>query len=232
MTTLIIATRNAHKVAEIQAILGKQFRYLSLNDFVGAPTPLENAASFAGNATIKAVELAGWLAAQPKVLLAKAGGSVDAVHVLADDSGLIVDALNGAPGVHSARFAGMDTGMPGNSPDHANNAKLIRLLKDVPATNRCARFCCAIALDRILMSSITGKVLAPVSGGAARQVLTFEGFCEGRIALSASGQGGFGYDPLFIPEGQSKSFAELGEKEKNRISHRSRALEKVRAKLS
>ena len=232
MTTLIIATRNAHKVAEIQAILGKQFRYLSLNDFVGAPTPLENAATFAGNATIKAVELAGWLASQPKALLAKAGGSVDAVHVLADDSGLIVDALNGAPGVHSARFAGMDTGMPGNSPDHANNAKLIRLLKDVPATNRSARFCCAIALGRILMSSITGKVLAPVSGGAARQVLTFEGFCEGRIALSPSGQGGFGYDPLFIPEGQTKSFAELGEKEKNRISHRSRALEKVRAKLS
>ncbi|MBC8002433.1 MAG: non-canonical purine NTP pyrophosphatase, partial [Opitutaceae bacterium] len=94
-----------------------------------------------------------------------------------------------------------------------------------------ARFCCAIALGRILMSSVTGKILAPVSGGAARQVLTFEGFCEGRIASSPSGHGGFGYDPLFIPEGHNKSFAELGENEKNKISHRSRALEKVRATL-
>ncbi|HSY17128.1 MAG TPA: non-canonical purine NTP pyrophosphatase, partial [Candidatus Acidoferrales bacterium] len=101
MTTLLIATRNAHKVGEIQAILGADFRCLTLKEFPAAPPVIENADTFAGNATKKAVELAKWLANGEH----PASGIQ---FVLADDSGLEVDALNGAPGVHSARFAALD----------------------------------------------------------------------------------------------------------------------------
>src|SRR5437868_11447465 len=101
MTTLIIATRNAHKVQEIRAILGGAFQFLALNDFPGAPKVIEDAGTFDGNATKKAMELARWLQANPAGRLPAA----DSQFVLADDSGLEVDALNGAPGVYSARFA-------------------------------------------------------------------------------------------------------------------------------
>ena len=113
MTTLLIATRNAHKVGEIRAILGAQFQFLTLNDFPAAPKVVEDADTFAGNAAKKAVELAKWLApdnSKFKIQNSKPD------FVLADDSGLEVDALNGAPGVHSARFAALDrsaaTGVP------------------------------------------------------------------------------------------------------------------------
>src|SRR5258706_10973801 len=144
MTTLLIATRNAHKVGEIQAILGPQFQCLTLNDFPGAPAVIEDADTFAGNAAKKAVELARWLAADNSKFKIQ-NSKLD--FVLADDSGLEVDALNGAPGVHSARFAALDRSVDGpsassaeNSPDTDNNAKLLRLLKDVPVAERTARF--------------------------------------------------------------------------------------------
>jgi XTP/dITP diphosphohydrolase len=207
MTTLLIATRNAHKVGEIQAILGAPFGFLTLNDFPAAPKVVEDANTFAGNATKKAGELARWLRNR------NAGRAPAPDYVLADDSGLEVDALNGAPGVYSARFAGGERDE--NSPDAENNAKLLRLLQDVPPERRTARFRCVIAL-------------VPVGEHPAR---IFDGACEGRIQWAASGHGGFGYDPLFVPEGFVQSFAELGEEVKNRLSHRARALAKLKAFL-
>ena len=109
MITLLIATRNAHKVGEIRAILGDGFRYLTLNDVPNPPEVIEDAGTFAGNATKKAVVLAKWLG-ESQGLMSKAAAPGDSLYVLADDSGLEVDALSGAPGVHSARFAALDTG--------------------------------------------------------------------------------------------------------------------------
>lgn len=214
MPALIIATRNAHKVQEISQILGGDFRYLTLNEFPNAPAVVEDADTFEGNARKKSVELARWLAGHRELLAAC--GETSAFNVLADDSGLEVDALNGAPGVRSARFAGQGDG--GNSPDGANNAKLLSELKSVPAEQRTARFRCVLALTRV----------AP---NASVQTLIAEGACEGRIAFAPSGKGGFGYDPLFIPDGFSQSFAELGADIKNRLSHRAKALAALRAKL-
>src|ERR1700704_2612270 len=148
MRTLVIATRNAHKVEEIQAILGENFQCLTLNDFPGAPPVVEDANSFAGNAMKKAVEIARWLSGSPGSHYRSATGGP--TFVLADDSGLEVDALNGAPGVHSARFAALDTGNPRNSRDADNRAKLLRLLRDVPAEKRTARFRCALALTPVV----------------------------------------------------------------------------------
>ncbi len=207
MTTLLIATRNAHKVGEIQAILGANFRCLTLKDFPDAPAVIEDADTFAGNATKKAAELAHWLSNSS---LATRHSSL---FVLADDSGLEVDALNGAPGVHSARFAALDK--TENSPDADNNSKLLRLLKEVPLEKRTGRFLCVIALAEINPQS------------AIRNPQLFDGACEGRIQFAASGQGGFGYDPLFVPDGFTQSFAELGEDVKNQLSHRAKALAKL-----
>jgi XTP/dITP diphosphohydrolase len=151
--------------------------------------------------------------------------------VLADDSGLEVDALHGAPGVHSARFAALDKGQPGNSPTADNNAKLLRLLKDVPREKRTARFRCVLALTPVFRSK--GGSASPVcyADEAELQTELFVGACEGRIGLAPRGQGGFGYDPLFIPAGRNATFAELGEGVKNGMSHRARALEKLKRHL-
>jgi XTP/dITP diphosphohydrolase len=226
-TTLLIATRNAHKVGEIRAILSGQFRYLTLNDFPGSPAVVEDAPTFAGNATKKAVELARWLSCSPVLstpLPARA-------FVLADDSGLEVDALNGAPGVYSARFAALETNHPGNSPDADNNAKLLRLLANVPIEKRTARFRCVLALTPIFRS--TAQNASPVCAADEFELQTelFDGTCEGHIAFAPSGSGGFGYDPLFIPDGHRQSFAELGEAVKNQLSHRARALAKLKQRL-
>jgi XTP/dITP diphosphohydrolase len=216
MTTLVIATRNAHKVQEIRAILGDRFRYLSLQDFPEAPKVVEDQPTFAKNAAKKARELAKWFQGLNGLEYRVPGASGS---VLADDSGLEVDALNGAPGVHSARFAALDVvgaSATENSSDADNNAKLLRLLAEVPLERRSARFRCALSLVQI-------KPPTPTPAGHL-----FEGTCEGRIAFEPRGQGGFGYDPLFRPAGHQQSFAELGEDVKNRISHRSQALEKMR----
>ena len=220
MTTLIIATRNAHKVQEIAAILGRSFRLLSLKEFNDAPVVVEDQPTFAKNAAKKARELAKWLTYLPNADLRIPGASAS---VLADDSGLEVDALDGAPGIHSARFAALDGGNPAggaaNCSDADNNAKLLRLLKDVPWDKRTARFRCVLSLVAV-------KPPQPTLPGHL-----FEGVCEGRIALEPSGLGGFGYDPLFIPTGHPQSFAELGDDEKNRISHRAQALARMRKAL-
>ena len=210
---MLIATRNRHKVGEIRAILGGSFQFLTLNDFPDAPEVVEDAPTFAGNAAKKAVELAIWLAAKHSTSNIQHPTSN---FVLADDSGLEVDALNGAPGVHSARFAAMDSAKSGNTPDTDNNAKLLRLLKDVPPEKCKARFRCVIALVEI----------NPLS--AIRNPQLFDGACEGRIGFAPRGKNGFGYDPLFVPVGFQQTFAELGEDVKNRLSHRAKALEKLK----
>ena len=144
MTTLLIATRNPHKVGEIRVILGGQFRFLTLNDFPDAPRIVEDADTFDGNATKKAGALADWLA---QIRNSKFG--IQNGFVLADDSGLEVDALNGAPGVHSARFAAMDSSKTENSSTADNNARLLHLLKNIPLEKRTARFRCVLALASV-----------------------------------------------------------------------------------
>jgi XTP/dITP diphosphohydrolase len=228
--TLLIATRNAHKAREIRQVLAGDFQFLTLLDFPAAPEVVEDGATFAANASKKAAALAAWLVANgpatphppsdPSNLNLNPDlnlnlSTLAPFHVLADDSGLEVDALGGAPGVHSARFAALDTGVAGNSPDAANNAKLLRLLARVPLPRRAARFRCVIALKKL-----------------PDPCILFEGVCPGHISLQPAGAGGFGYDPLFVPDGFDKSFAELGDTAKNTLSHRALALQKLRQYLA
>lgn len=213
MTNLFIATGNTHKVQEIRAVLGPAFTVFSQRDANVKLEPEETGVTFAENAQIKAVTWAAYFAADIC--------SLNAAYVLADDSGLEVDALAGAPGVHSARFAALDDGRKGNSPDAENNAKLLRLLGNVPTGQRTARFRCVLALTPVTPG------VAPAE--LAAQTRFFDGACEGQIAFTAAGAGGFGYDPLFVPQGHAVSFAELGEAVKNRLSHRARALAKLQA---
>ena len=147
--------------------------------------------------------------------------------MLADDSGLEVDALNGAPGVHSARFAA--SGKSENSPDTDNNAKLLRLLENVPAEKRTARFHCVIAFVPVAPANIENT--SPVCYAEEIAAQIFEGACEGKIIFAPRGKNGFGYDPLFVPDGFTQTFAELGEDVKNGLSHRAKALGKLKAAL-
>ena len=239
MTTILIATRNAHKVVEIRAILGEGLRYLTLEDVGEAPEVVEDAGTFSGNATKKAVALARWLSAslcRQKSRGACQGGPElrdceEGLYVLADDSGLEVDALDGAPGVHSARFAALDTWKPGNSSTAENNAKLLRLLAELPPGKRTGRFRCVLALTPVVVTG--GRGSSPVCYADEAELGTelFEGTCEGSIGFGPRGQGGFGYDPLFLPVGSEQSFAELGEEVKNRLSHRAQALAKLKRRL-
>lgn len=214
MTTLFIATGNPHKVEEIRAVLAGHGRvFLSQQDAQVRLEPEETGATFRENARIKALTWATFLAMEVCHL--------GVGWVLADDSGLEVDALDGAPGVHSARFAALDTGRPGNSPDSENNAKLLRLVGGVPPERRTARFRCALALTPVLPGQSAGAMAAAS--------LDFDGVCEGRLLDRPVGGGGFGYDPLFVPAGWDRPFSELGTEVKNRISHRARALEALRS---
>lgn len=225
MTSLLIATRNSHKVGEIRFILGDGFKFHTLADFVGSPQVIEDAPTFEGNARKKAEDLARWLAANPDSRVTQHASSI---MVLADDSGLEVDALNGAPGVHSARFAALDTSSPGNSKDDENNAKLLRLLADVPGPQRRARFRCVIALTIVPPTRIENASPVCYADEFALQTELFEGACEGLIGFEPHGRGGFGYDPLFFPLGSEKSFAQLPRAQKNEISHRGQALKKLK----
>lgn len=222
MATILIATRNAHKVSEIRSILGTQFQFLTLNDFPTAPKVIEDADTFAGNATKKAVELANWLASTQHSTL-----NTQHFFVLADDSGLEVDALDGAPGVHSARFAEMSS--QDNSPDADNNAKLLRLLKYIPADKRTARFRCVIALASVSSDRVESASPVCYADETELQTQLFDGACEGRIIFEPRGANGFGYDPLFVPTGFEQTYAELGDDVKNKLSHRAKALEKLKA---
>ena len=225
MTTLLIATRNEHKVHEIRTMLGSDFRCLTLKDFPSAPEVTEDATDFAGNATKKAVELAQWVSqTQPH-------SPQLPDFVLADDSGLEVDALNGAPGVHSARFAALDTGTPGNSRDVDNNTKLLRLLAGVPVEKRTARFRCVLALTPVLTNRVESASPVCYANEFELQTQLFDGACEGRILPLPTRPEGFGYDPLFVPAGHQDSFAELGDAVKNGLSHRGQALTKLKAVL-
>ncbi len=181
--TLLIATRNAHKLAEIRAML-PGIDLVGTETWPHVPDPDETGTTFEANAIIKAQ---AWCAAT-------------GLPALADDSGLEVDALGGAPGIHSARYAGA------HGDTAANNDKLLNALAEVPEAKRGARFVCALALAR---------------PGQAPCVL--RAACEGRIAETPAGCGGFGYDPLFIPEGYAASFAELPAEVKATLSHRARA---------
>ena len=213
MTTLMVATGNAHKIEEIRSGLGNRFDLRSQRDVGFSLQPVEDGTTFAANAAIKSIAWASRLSTEAT------GKGIQ--FVLADDSGLEVDALGGAPGVHSARYAAIDDGLPGNSSDVRNNAKLVRLLSQLAPVPWTARVRCVLALT-------------PVTPGASIQELHaltrwFEGTCEGRIQLEAAGQAGFGYDPLFVPEGQTRSFAELGDAFKSQISHRAQALRRLRS---
>lgn len=225
--TFLIATRNGHKVGEIRTILGEAFRFLALADFPHAPKVVEDADTFAGNATKKSVELAKWLSTSAPA--ARRQASAD--FVLADDSGLEVDVLNGAPGVHSARFAALDSNRSGNSNDAENNAKLLRLLADLPLERRAARFRCVLALTPVIQNHVERASPVCYADEFRMQTELFDGACEGRIVFEPRGQGGFGYDPLFLPTGFGRTFAELGEATKNQLSHRAQALAKLKARL-
>ncbi|MFO7638562.1 MAG: RdgB/HAM1 family non-canonical purine NTP pyrophosphatase [bacterium] len=201
---LLFASRNRGKLAEVNRLLaGSGWQVMSLDDLHGGIELVENGSSFEENARMKArqaVELAA--AVVPE-------GERDRFWVLADDSGLEVDALGGEPGVRSARYAG-----PGAS-DADRTRQLIERLAVLPAGRRTARFRCAMCL------------VAP--GGAER---LFEGRVEGSIAGEPRGAAGFGYDPVFVPGGYDRTFAELGLDIKNQVSHRAAAMRAVVAYLA
>jgi len=203
--TVLVATHNAHKVEEIRAVLGTLLEVSGASSPGTGPEPEETGTTFEANARIKAVAWREWV-------LASSDGQPAFDAILADDSGLEVDALGGAPGVHSARFAAV-AGHRGNSRDSDNNAKLLHWLKDIPHGRRIARFRCTLVLLPVISTS---KVWD--------RGWVFEGTCDGRIAETASGSGGFGYDPLFIPDGYEVSLATLGPTVKNGLSHRAKAL--------
>jgi XTP/dITP diphosphohydrolase len=194
MRKIVIASGNKGKLTEIKQIMkGLDYEFVSMNDELGyAPEIEENGSTFYENALLKA----GYIY------------KMCGCWTLADDSGLEVDALHGAPGVYSARFAGMA------SDSDQNNKKLLELMDAVPEIQRSARFRCVIVLK---------------CGNDS--ILTSEGTCEGKILRVISGTGGFGYDPLFVPDGYDRSFGELSADIKNRISHRSSALSGLRQKM-
>lgn len=184
---IVLATGNAHKVAELRAILEPLLSGVELLPY-GGPSPVEDGSTFLENALIKA----------------RAANAATGLPALADDSGIAVAALDGAPGIHSARFAG--TGR-----DEDNRALLLQRLAG--ETDRRADFVCAAVL---------------VDGDTR-----FESVVEwpGEVLEEAAGEGGFGYDPLFVPEGEQRSAAELSAEEKNAISHRGQAFRALAAQL-
>jgi len=140
--------------------------------------------------------------------------------------------LNGAPGVHSARFAAMDKEKQGNSADSANLEKLLRLLTTVPRAKRQGRFRCVIALTPVASCETVASSPTCYSDEFELRTELFDGVCEGMIGFEPKGSGGFGYDPVFLPLGHNQTFAELGEDVKNRISHRAKALERLRGRFA
>lgn len=212
MPKLIVATHNRHKTEEIAAIIGEHFDAVTdlatLAEQHGgdaAPEPEETEETFEGNSRLKAEA-----AAQAPAIVAL--GKDEDVLILADDSGIEVDALEGRPGVYSARFAGE------NASDADNREHLLNELRAAGATEpeqRGGRFRCVLALIR------DGEFVG-----------TFDGAVEGSVTSEVRGEGGFGYDPLFQPEGYDQTFGELPPETKHQLSHRGRALEKLRAWLA
>lgn len=190
MTELVIATANHKKKEELKILLkGLNFKVMTLDEFTGAPKVKEDGSTFEENAAKKALEIADYTG----------------LLTLADDSGLEVRALDGEPGIYSARFSGRGAN------DSKNIKRLLELMKYIPAGKRKARFVCAIAIAK------KGRLLKIIKGTVS-----------GKIAVEPSGGYGFGYDPVFIPCGFDKTFAEFLPKIKNRISHRAKALQKAK----
>ena len=191
---IVAATKNRHKIEEIEAITAEFGMTIVPRDEAGVPDidVVEDGETFEENSYKKAYEIM------------KLCGRV----TIADDSGLAVDCLDGAPGVYSSRFAGTD------GDDDANNRKLIGLIKDVPYEKRTARFVSVITM----VFPDGEKIVA-------------RGEVEGHLVTEERGSGGFGYDPLFIPEGYDRTFGELSAEIKNSISHRANALKELRRKL-
>jgi XTP/dITP diphosphohydrolase len=188
---IVLATSNRKKLEEIRKIFGSmkiELHFYTLDDFPECKEAEEDGVTFEENAVKKALQIF----------------ECTKMTAIADDSGLEVDALKGAPGVYSARYAGE----PSN--DSANNRKLLDELKDVPHNRRGARFVCCIAM------------------ASANGVRTFMGYVNGSIGMELRGDNGFGYDPLFFPEGHDRTFAEMNDAEKNAMSHRAMALRKLR----
>ncbi|MGC6455861.1 MAG: RdgB/HAM1 family non-canonical purine NTP pyrophosphatase [Coraliomargaritaceae bacterium] len=196
MKQLILATGNDHKAEEFKTLLdGLEIEVLTASACGGMPNVVEDGDTFTDNAELKA-----------KALRCMAPSDA---WVLADDSGLEVSALRGAPGIYSARYAGPD------SSDEKNLEKLLMEMEAIPEKNRMARFYCVLCL------------IDPDG-----HTTFYDGACLGRIACQATGADGFGYDPVFIPDGHDKSFAQLGDAIKNQISHRARAAEWLASVLS
>jgi XTP/dITP diphosphohydrolase len=190
---VVIATRNPGKFREIKAILSSlPLKFLSLEDFPDLPEVVEDGATFAENAGKKARTIA----------------DITGRLTIADDSGLVVDALQGRPGVFSSRYAGE------KATDRKRCQKLLEEMASIPEGKRQARFACAMAIA--------------LPDGRMEVV---EGECRGRITFTPRGKRGFGYDPIFFVPEFGKTMAELAPEEKNRISHRGRALEKLKALL-
>lgn len=192
LTELVLASHNAGKLKELQAMLGNRVRVRSVGEF-SQVEPEETGLSFVENAILKARNAA----------------RLSGLPALADDSGLAVDALGGAPGIYSARYAD-------GQGDAANNAKLLDTLRDVPDAERTAQFVCVLALVRHADDPLP---------------ILCEGLWPGRILHAAQGEHGFGYDPLFQPDGEAVSAAELAPGEKNQRSHRARAMAQLKQRL-
>lgn len=196
MRKLVIATRNAGKAREVAALLADlPYQVVSLADYPAAPEVEETGSTFVENAVLKAHAYAAFT------------GEL----TLADDSGLEVDALDGAPGVYSSRFA---------PSDFERNARLLDMMERIPDEQRTARFRCAIAIAE-----------PPVAGVDPERVQVCEGAVEGIIAREPKGEHGFGYDPVFFVPSLGRHMAELAADEKNAISHRGKALAKARQLL-
>jgi len=191
---LLVATRNQGKVRELQRLFAslEGIELIGMSAFEHVPDVIEDADTFEGNAAKKALEVA------------RATG----LPTLADDSGLVVDALGGAPGIYSARYAGS------HGDDEANNDKLIGALEDVEDAKRTGRFVCALAF-------------ADPDGPLGERVHVLHGAIEGHLLRERRGEGGFGYDPLFLPIGETRTTAEMPAEEKNAISHRAEASRKM-----
>ena len=192
MRKLVIATRNKNKKKELEKLLkGLRVKVLNISDMkIHLPHVIEDGKTFRQNAIKKALTFSRYI----KEL------------ILSDDSGLMVDALDGKPGVRSSRFA------HAKAKDEENNAKLLKLMKNVPVKKRSATFVSVVAIAE-----------------AGNLIGTSEGECRGTIGFDLKGKNGFGYDPLFTPKGKKRTFAQIPSSFKNRISHRAKALKKAKS---
>jgi XTP/dITP diphosphohydrolase len=200
MKKILVASTNRGKLAELKAMIGSaniDVEWLGLNDFPNVPEVAEDGETFAENARKKALGYA------------KATG----LWAIADDSGLVIDALNGAPGVKSARFSG-EKEIDRSLLDHKNMEKVLQLLEGTPKTKRTCRFVCNLCL-----------------ASAQEILLETQGFLEGYITEEKIGENGFGYDPIFFVPKLNKTVAQLSAEEKNAISHRGNAIRKLKPKL-